>query len=360
MKILYLSDTDLDQMSGVARKILMQCQRWEKEGHEVEILSMNSMSWYSTGGERLTAKSLLIKRRGWKVFLHLAWGTFLLQKMLQGKSYDIVYMRYRLYFPFFKKALGRARQIVEINTDDLEEYKLSSSLLSMYNRYFRHFFLSKVDAFVCVSRELGEKFKIFHRPVCVIANGIDCSQYEFVPMTQTQKPSLVFIGSPGQKWHGVEKIVWLADRLPEFDFHIVGIDGASRKNLYYHGYQPHDKAQEIVKTKDVGIGTLSLYVNKMTEASPLKTRQYLAHGLPLIYAYEDTDISAEVSFALRIANNENNVTDTLDEIKRFIFAVYQNRSIRKKARSFAEEKLDVKGKEKKRLHFFEKVLENRS
>lgn len=38
----------------------------------------------------------------------------------------------------------------------------------------------------------------------------------------------------------------------------------------------------------VCIGTLALHRKNMTEASPLKTREYLAHGFPVIIGYKDT------------------------------------------------------------------------
>lgn len=359
MKILYLSDTDLDGASGIAQKILMQSNQWAKQGHEVVLVSLESLSLFSLNGERLTEPNIDVKRKGWKIFVHLLLSSWRLKKILQDINYDIVYMRYRLYAPFLKRALGHHAQIVEINTDDINEYKFSSKLLYFYNKTFRHRFLQYVDGFVCVSHELQKKFDYLGKPSIVIGNGVSTDMYGFESSTNSTRPSLVFIGSPNQKWHGVDKIIFLAGKLIEFDFHIIGMDGKNRANLFFHGYLSTEKAKNFVKTQDVGIGTLSLYEKKMSEASPLKTRQYFSHGLPVIYAYDDTDISSVEPFILKLPNTKTNIEENIEEIRDFILSVYHDNKLRQLARVFAEETLDVSAKEGQKIEFFDMILQSR-
>ncbi|WP_223892113.1 glycosyltransferase [Sulfurovum sp. TSL6] len=359
MKILYLSDTDLDGTSGIAQKVLMQSNQWSKQGHNVSLISLESLSLFSLQGERLTEPKIDIKRRGWKIYVHLLLSTWRLKKILKTVDYDIVYMRYRLYSPFLKRTLGDHIRIVEINTDDINEYKFSSKLLYLYNKFFRNLFLQPVDGFVCVSHELQKKFEYLAKPSIVIANGINTDMYAFEPSTGSIRPSLVFIGSPNQKWHGVDKIIFLAEKLIEFDFHIIGMDGKNRPNLFFHGYLSTDKAKHFVKDQDIGIGTLSLYENKMTEASPLKTRQYFAHGLPVIYAYEDTDISEEEPFVLKLPNTKTNIEEHIREIRHFVLSAHHNSKFRQLARDFAEKTLDVSVKENQKIEFFDMILQSK-
>lgn len=44
----------------------------------------------------------------------------------------------------------------------------------------------------------------------------------------------------------------------------------------------------------------------MKEACPLKSREYIVRGIPFIYAYKDTDLAGDESFAKRF--EENNIT----------------------------------------------------
>ncbi len=360
MKILYLSDTELDAMSGIAQKILMQSNEWQKLGHNITLLSLESLSFFSLRGERLNEPMITVQRRGWKIFVHLILSTWRLNKILKKQEYDIVYMRYRLYAPFLKYALKNALQVVEINTDDINEYRFSSRLLYLYNKFFRNLFLRAVDGFICVSHELQKKFKYLGKPSIVIGNGINTDMYAFVSSTSTPRPSLVFIGSPNQKWHGVDKIISLAEKLIEFDFHIIGMDGENKANLFFHGYLSVDKAKHFVKNQDIGIGTLSLYENKMSEASPLKTRQYFSHGLPVIYAYDDTDIDDVEAFVLKLPNTKTNIEENIEEIRPFVLSVYHDNKFRQLARAFAEEKLDVSVKEDQKIEFFDMILQSRS
>jgi len=354
MKILYLSDTDLDKDSGVSKKILMQANKWVELGHEVELFSWDSLSWYSLEGNRLTKPKMFIKRRKWKVLPHLILSSLGILKELENKKYDIIYMRYRLFSPFFNRIKKHGKLIVEINTNDKEEFK-KSFLLDLYNKTTRDLFLKNVDGFVCVSNELKEVFKIYNRPILVIANGIDIKRYEFFKETSNFKPNLVFIGSPNQAWHGVEKIKFLANKLKNFHFHIIGINGKNTGNLTYYGYVDDKKARELVAKMDIGISTLSLYINNMKEASPLKSRQYLAQGLPIIYAYNDTDINEEYSFCYKLPNSPDNVKNHIRNIEKFILQVFKKEHIREQARIYAKRHLDISVKETKRLEFFKEI-----
>ena len=356
MTILYLTDQDLDNHSGVSQKISMQSQSWKKFGYDVTLLSLETLSFFSSDGKRLSKPIVTFKRKGWRVPFHLFLISWKLKKTLAPLTFDLIYMRYRLYDPFFRQALKRCPQIVEINSDDTTEFRLGSKLLHFYNQLFRNFFLSSADGFVFVSHELQSRFSSFAQPSIVIANGIDTHSISYAPPPGNSRPALAFIGSPNQPWHGTEKICLMAAYLPEFDFHIIGLNGTDTQNLIYHGYLPLEEHSRLMQKMDVGIGTLSLHLKHMDEASPLKTRQYLAHGLPIIYAYKDTDICDSKDFALALPNTPDNIMGSLDLIREFVQNVHQNEAVRHRARNFALNCLDSSMKEKKRLSFFKKAL----
>jgi hypothetical protein len=67
-----------------------------------------------------------------------------------------------------------------------------------------------------------------------------------------------------------------------------------------------------------GIGTLALHRKGMDEACPLKVREYLAYGLPVILGCADADIPKDADYALHIPNTENNVAEHLPEIQSFV------------------------------------------
>ena len=91
----------------------------------------------------------------------------------------------------------------------------------------------------------------------------------------------------------------------------------------------------------------------MEEASPLKSRQYLALGLPMIIGYNDTDISNDKEYILDIGNYQNNIEDNIDKIKLFIKSVkgFNADAIIQDAKEI----LDYKNKEKSRVKYLENL-----
>ncbi len=56
----------------------------------------------------------------------------------------------------------------------------------------------------------------------------------------------------------------------------------------------------------------------MSEASPLQSREYLALGLPVIGAYEDTDITDGNPIYLRLPNRSGSLVNELPRVESFI------------------------------------------
>jgi glycosyltransferase involved in cell wall biosynthesis len=355
MKIAYLIDYDLNGNNGVIQKILQQSQKWVEAGHTVYYVSTKTLTIYDNNKNIITKLKPLnfpLGRLG--TALKLFYNSFFINKLLQNIDVDIIYMRYRLYMPFFTKIVKENKVVMEINSDDTAEYALHSKLTHFYNKYSRDFLLRHIDGFVSVSKELKDRFRHLNKSIEVIANGIDISKYG-ISTDQHEKPILVFIGTPNQPWHGLDKIVQMAENLKDYQFYVIGTKGDDTSNIKYFGYLSQEEATDMIKRSDLGIGTLSLYKTGLNEASPLKTRQYLACGLPIIYAYEDTDLCENIDFALRLKNEEENID--YNAIRSFVGTVFNNQKIKMQAREFAEEVLDYTKKEEKRLQFFRKVLD---
>jgi glycosyltransferase involved in cell wall biosynthesis len=356
MTIVYLIDYNPIDNSGVIQKIKQQSMQWRKQGHKVYLVSSKTMAIYDENYNIIMQeKSLNIRFGRVGTAMKLLYSSYAIYRLLKHIEFDLIYMRYRLYMPFFTKVLKENKIVMEINSDDTLEYKLHSKLTHLYNKYTRNNVLKHIDAFVSVSYELKDKFTYLNRPIEVIANGINIKEYEIKSnINQNKKPILVFIGSPNQSWHGVDKIIMLAKHFKQYQFYIIGIDGENSENVHYFGYLSKEESTKIINQCDIGIGTLSLYKTGLKEASPLKSRQYLACGLPILYAYKDTDIPDDVLFGLRLDNSEDNLN--YHRIEQFVEKVFNNRSVNLKARVFAQEVLDYDKKEQSRLEFFKKVL----
>ena len=80
----------------------------------------------------------------------------------------------------------------------------------------------------------------------------------------------------------------MATHMPGYDFHIVGVTEQSHNNVFYHGYLQQSEYLQVLSKCQICIGSLALFRNNMEEACPLKVREYLAYGFPIILGYEDT------------------------------------------------------------------------
>jgi len=354
MKIAYILEWDISVDSGVFNKVLAQTKVWKENGHNVRIYAITPHKRdnefddfiYQYSSDFSFLKSSL------KTYINKIVSIKKVQKDLKIFKPDIVYIRQPIWYPGIDKFLANFTSIMELNTDDLNEIKLLPKIKQYIYLYGREKIINSVKGFVSVSYEIERLYKKYNKPIVTIANGYDISQIPEFEKVINKRKQVIFVGSPNQAWHGVEKIVYLAQNLKEFDFHIVGPTlNLSKKldNLILHGYLAKKDLFELYKKMDVGIGTLSLYKNGMQEASPLKVREYIAFKLPVILGYKDTDLDGK-EYILNIGNYENNVKDNIEKIREFI---QESDSLCNK---IDPNIISYENKERKRLEFFENVV----
>ena len=114
-----------------------------------------------------------------------------------------------------------------------------------------------------------------------------------------------------------------------------------------------DQLNELYPFMHLGIGSLSLHLYNLNEACPLKTREYLAHGLPVILGYKDTDIAETDDFALYLGNGPDNVLNNLKEIEAFVWK-WKDGEI---PYDVIRKRIDYAVKEDQRLAFFDELLD---
>jgi hypothetical protein len=122
-----------------------------------------------------------------------------------------------------------------------------------------------------------------------------------------------------------------------------------------HGYLEREDVKKILADTDVVFGTLALHRTKMKEASPLKVREALGYGIPVILAYDDTDfMDAEFDFFLVLPNSEDNVVENAKLIRDFSFRIMDTRV----NRDLISNRIDRQAKEEKRINFFMDMIKS--
>ena len=347
--------------SSVGKKINAQISIWRELGHSVEFFShlhppekdeplVDGQRYYYQNNKNLFARE----------FGRISAAKILLLKVRDFDP-DVIYLRWSMYVHPMKRIFTIAPTIIEVNTNDYEEHKLLGFSKDRYNRLTRSLLLGNAAGHVYTSNEITAEpvFLKFSIPSVVITNGISLNTTPFYPAPNNDIPHLIFIGTPGMAWNGINKLIDFSKKYPGIHIDIVGYDQAnngmiSPTNVKFHGYVQGEQYEKLLSSADSAIGTLSLHLKGMEEASPFKIRDCAARGIPCILPYKDTDLSdLNCPQILNIPNTIDNILTHGDIIHDFVF----NMRGRRLDRKLIESRIDIFQKEKQRVFFFQTIID---
>jgi len=351
--------------SGVGRKFQRQITAWRGLGHEVQFFSHLHLppdNAPMVAGEYFP----YTLKNGPLGLLPSEFSRMRALKDLIAavREYhpDVIYLRWSMYVYPLQRLFAIAPTVLEINTNDVEEHRLLGLVRSSYNRLTRAITLGGASGIVYATRELSDLdvFQTFHKPGVVVSNSIDVDAVPFMPAPGNEHPHLAFIGTPGSAWHGVEKLVPLAQAYPDIFVDVIGydhIEGVEQvpSNLLLHGYRVGEACDRILARADAAIGTLALHRAGLNEASPLKVRDCVSRGIPIILPFIDTDLdSLQSDLILRIPNSDDNTRTHAGQIHDFLL----NARGRRLARDLIRERIDSRVKETQRLDFLARISQS--
>lgn len=341
---------------GVGKKIKTQINLWRAAGHETSLFSLTP-DVIPFSDERqfvFDAKTSLLKRE-----VNRASGLMRMLGAIRAYKPDVIYLRFGLYSYPLHRLFKIAPTILEINSDDRVEYSTRGTFFYWLNRLTRGLTFAPAAGVIAPTRELTRIFPLKKSQfTTVISNGVDVDSVEILPPPKNDKPVLTLVGSPGMNWHGMDKLIRFAQANPDMFVNIVGysasdVDVTIPANVIMHGYLSYAQIRDMLAKTDVACGTLALHRKKMQEACPLKVREAVLYGLPLLLAYHDTDLSdLNLPTILQIPNKEDNLITHAEQIRKFAFAMMGKRLDVNAVAPY----LDQRKKEEARLSFFEQVL----
>ena len=360
MKIAYLAWVNSPE-SGVKKKIDSQIATWTSFGHEVKPFFLTAI--------------LADKQNFYKIWprLNLLNPCTDCVNDIFEFSPDIVYFRDNGFTMLNINLLYRFRKkiIVEINSDYISEGKLTRTRnFSSWREYWLNAlalpgFYNLIGGMVCVTDEIARRpFYNCRIPKTVVPNSIFVDEFSILKAkdTEDKKIRLIFLGTPEQPWHGLDKIVTLMKKLgPDFFLDIIGPErGDVEKlssipdNVSVHGYLKYDAYAAIISKAHIALSTLGLHRNNMDEACPLKSREYLAQGFPIIIGYTDPALKNEnPDFVLKLPNKEDIFEDSaiVESVREFCLK-HKNTIV---GHETAKKYFDASIWEQKRLNFFSEV-----
>lgn len=354
VRISYLAIWSGGPGSGVGRKLLAQAQAWQAEGHEVHLsLLTRDPAWKAISATIPVRAFVCPSARA----LPSTWPA--LMQTVDSFNPELLYVRQTIWVPGLASLMRRHCSVMEIQTDDVQELALHR-WKGWWNRWTRRWVLDACTGFVFMTGELSQRscFSSCGQPRAVVANPVPAFGGE-TASDYRSRPRLLYIGTPGQTWHGEDLIIRLASALPEYDFDMVGTaapqDGPQQANIVWHGWLEREQYHRVFSTATVGLGSLGLHRLGMVEACPLKVREYWAHGLPAIIGYQDTDFPNGAPFLLRLPAHDQGVEQSITEVRAFVQRWHGRRFD-----ASLVDGLRVQAKERLRLAFFQQIVNGRS
>ena len=333
--------------SGVYTKILDQVTFWRSQGNLVQLFLITDKAsapyWKVIDP---SATILVDSNLASKVI-----NRILLVRLASKSNPSVIYLResFPILIPMTKAPI-----VLEVQSLVGNELKIRNRKMSLLFNLFKKRIYSHISGGIFVTQELNE-INEFHfgddLPKIAIGNAINLDRV--IPLTLNPSTNLgvFFVGTPKQPWHGVSDIVRFGELNSDIDVHIVGDENESTSpNIFFYGSLQTSEYHEIASKCVAGIGTLNLSAKQMEEASPLKVREYLAMGLPVITRYRDVDLDPSSNFLLQLPVDERAFSDFSLEIRSFLESWKSKRVDRSEVFH-----LDVSVKESLRLEFFERV-----
>ncbi|HOW86855.1 MAG TPA: glycosyltransferase [Candidatus Aminicenantes bacterium] len=344
VRIAYIFIGQIYPQTGVGKKVRGQVEAWKEMGHAVEVFDLPVES--IDKGKKLVPSIKMMIRRLREVRR--------LSEKIRTWSPDILYARAGLtYYPSLDYLFRDFPVVFEVNTDEIREYKLTYSPFKyVFFVCTRRRYLSQAAAFICVTKELNEKYLRYRKPIKIISNGIKLSDYPILHPVEKEHMELVFVGNDDYPWNGIDVICEMAGIFPSWEFNIIGMgkQNGCPRNVHFRGKLSYPEYMYYYQRADVSIGTLALNRKGMKEASPLKVREYLAHGIPVIIGYEDTDFPNGAEFILRIASDLSDPRG-ISAIKEFVMKWRGKRIDRNEVQS-----INSPIKERERMAFLEWIM----
>lgn len=158
-------------------------------------------------------------------------------------------------------------------------------------------------------------------PTLVMPNGAVFQGAESELLEVGTELELAFVADRFRPWHGLERLLrsltQYTGELP-ICLHLVGgvsetqaalVAQAQSENVrvVVHGEIPHDQLASVLCRVHIGIDSLAGYALGMKEASTLKVKLYVDHGLPWLGSMPDADVGINPSLCYLAFNSDENI-----------------------------------------------------
>ncbi|MFO0594769.1 MAG: glycosyltransferase [Myxococcaceae bacterium] len=363
MKVAFVNLQLSGELTGVTRAISGQARACVEAGVPIDFWVVNPGKRGEEGGLHFAQfEESRLGARATRFF-----KARLLKQVRELEAYDVIILRYPLAIDLDPLAFvegTRAKIITVHHTREIDELlsagrtagAMARALIEQVNgaRVLR-----RVAGIAAVTDEI-RRYELQRagtvRPSTVVANGIDVErvpQTGFVPF-DGRELRMLFIASSHAPWHGTDRLLAsLRSYRGPVQLRLEMIGGASGASpgtteregpltIHHHGTLTGAPLDAVFRTANVAFSSLAMFRTGLREACVLKTREYVARGMPFVYGYDDVDLLEPQPFCLGVGNSDS--AFPVDRIIDFAKACAERRGLSDEMRAFAKARLDWKVK----------------
>ncbi|HHA1351130.1 TPA: glycosyltransferase [Enterobacter ludwigii] len=336
-KLLFLINDPVFYGKGVSNKIQSQLDAFSKLCAEVYFSHLSE-----DGNQRMLLNHYLRRNKFISLIPYLQRYYFKdLMHFIIANKVDILYIRYTHFsspgFNSFLKKLFQSKVsiILEFPTFPYDDEYHSLPLKSKIKLFIDKCFRGTLKKYVKHAVTFTDDSVIFGIPTIKISNALSKSRIEYAynliqknHKKESTQIRLVGVASM-EKWHGYDRLLTgLARYATRPDAKNVHLDliGDGRElhtlkeiannlniNDYvtFHGHLEGEKLDELLLIADIGIDSLARHRAGNNKNNSLKSKEYLAFGLPIVKSHLDPSID-DSEFYINVPANESSIN--LNEI----------------------------------------------
>ena len=355
-KFIYYKKIDYAKLSGIDKKILNQIDVLNKEHNKCDLIIMennniNKMNFILKYLKLILPYSNLMPV--WSLNKDLLYTDFIYFRRPSALNYQMLKV-----FKLIKDKNPKVKIIMEIPTYPYnKEYLVKPYLfpLLIKDLYNRGKIKNIVDR-IAIQNDISEVFGI---KTLNFTNGINVSKI-FPKKINTDKDVINICAVASlEPWDGYERVIkglynYKKSHQRKIIIHIVGQGSEKKKyeklvsklkltqDILFYGKLSGSDLDKIYDKSELALDVFGMYKKNNDVATSLKSREYLAKGLPIILGCKVDIITDDYKFALRYPNRKDEI-DFLRIID-FYDSIYLNNSkidIINEIRSYAYEVCDI-------------------
>lgn len=352
LKGLFISlyNVDADNVKGIRRKIEAQVKYFNKNCEKLDwIYRVNNGNVVCNGTKLFQGK------KASQPLICSTFDFFTLKKYIDVNSYDFIYIRYLtgnlglLNFVKHAKKNG-VKVLVEIPTFPYLD-ELRTDLKGKINKILDNIVTKRLHKYVFRIVCTNKNENIFNIKTIQIDNGVDLEEVKAINKKNKDSKYINAIAVASIcRWHGYDRFInsmyeYKINNELKMKFYLVG-DGRKKdlqdlKDLVkekkmqdyviFTGAKAGKELDDLYENMDIAVSSLALF-RAGGGHNPIKTKEYVAKGLPVITGYEDSLVPSTLDYIYKV--NEDESIFRLEELLKWY---EENNNKKDEIRSYALE-----------------------